>query len=528
MEQNGNSNVMLSMMTLVGQKHFQQKQPTIHVDWTKVKSVSKTTATLQVVSNPILNAENSPIAKKIFHNLRDLNADLVRYVPWYPYPHVAVAELDPPNMSTRATSWNFTLLKQQFYDTFEAVAYNPGKRQRVVINFSTQPTWMFNTSDWSYNDDPNLADWNYPKGNWVPQTTALVATYYGRLASWIIHGSFTDEFGTKVTGGPAYGDAVTHWEIFNEPDGEHSLTWPIYNQMYDAIVAEISRVAGPDHSITFLGMALKGHNEWDWWKGFLTLDHHTPEGAQAVQNGYASFHWYASVPYRPNIQAYGQAFHQIPTILKEVDQIIALRDELSPTTKLALNEAGVIPPSDNEKDAVPVPPIFYNAAAGVFTVLWAEVSARGVDLVGSSQLCGCPAIPEWNIPDRQYPGVSMTNWTTGDGNPRYWALKMILNTFGPGDKIIESTYYDHHDNDLFVQARLTAKDRKHSLIIVNKSFLTKIVVLPQDLLSLVHSFPVKVMVVDSTTHDRPWKEFHLDPAARSLVLLPFAVAVVVV
>jgi hypothetical protein len=29
--------------------------------------------------------------------LRDLNADFVRYVPWFPYPKLAVAELEAAN-----------------------------------------------------------------------------------------------------------------------------------------------------------------------------------------------------------------------------------------------------------------------------------------------------------------------------------------------------------------------------------------------------------------------------------------------
>jgi hypothetical protein len=28
--------------------------------------------------------------------------------------------------------------------------------------------------------------------------------------------------------------------------------------------------------------------------------------------------------------------------------------------------------------------------------------------------------------DAQYPSVSMINWTTGEGNARFWTLKLLL------------------------------------------------------------------------------------------------------
>src|SRR2546425_10827613 len=63
--------------------------------WDKVTGVSKTTATLQVVVNPPLR-RGSPIHDAAHKSLRDIQADYVRYVPWLPYPKLAVAELEPP------------------------------------------------------------------------------------------------------------------------------------------------------------------------------------------------------------------------------------------------------------------------------------------------------------------------------------------------------------------------------------------------------------------------------------------------
>jgi hypothetical protein len=46
-----------------------------------------------VVVNPPLR-RGSPIHAPAFRALRDLQADQVRFVPWLPYPRLAVAELE--------------------------------------------------------------------------------------------------------------------------------------------------------------------------------------------------------------------------------------------------------------------------------------------------------------------------------------------------------------------------------------------------------------------------------------------------
>src|SRR5580693_2654183 len=70
------------------------QQPKVDIDWDKTVIVSKSTPTLQVVTNPMLNP-GSPIHDGSFSALKALGADYVRYVPWLPYPKIAVAELEP-------------------------------------------------------------------------------------------------------------------------------------------------------------------------------------------------------------------------------------------------------------------------------------------------------------------------------------------------------------------------------------------------------------------------------------------------
>src|SRR5581483_12436184 len=84
-----------------------EKPATLEINWDKVVLTSKSTATLQVVTNPMLNP-GAPIHDGSIDALKQLGADYVRYVPWLPYPKIAVAELAPP--TSEKTSWDFTYI----------------------------------------------------------------------------------------------------------------------------------------------------------------------------------------------------------------------------------------------------------------------------------------------------------------------------------------------------------------------------------------------------------------------------------
>ena len=113
------------------------KKEQVDIDWTRVSMVSKSTATLQVVTNPMLNP-GSPIHDGSFSALKALGADYVRYVPWLPYPKIAVAELDPP--TKEKTSWDFTYIDPVTKDLLAAT-----EGHSTIMNFSTIPAWMFKT-----------------------------------------------------------------------------------------------------------------------------------------------------------------------------------------------------------------------------------------------------------------------------------------------------------------------------------------------------------------------------------------------
>ena len=127
---------------------------TVSVNWASEAGIgtSRTITTLQVVNNPVLDRYfnvngttfPNPIHEQVWGSLRNLSVaglQMARFVPWYPYPRKAVAELFAPQQG-KPLSWNFTLLLGQLTDFFEATADVAGAD--TVINFSTEPCWMFN------------------------------------------------------------------------------------------------------------------------------------------------------------------------------------------------------------------------------------------------------------------------------------------------------------------------------------------------------------------------------------------------
>src|SRR6201999_3812474 len=121
------------MLAFVGNLCVAQT-PQLDVNWGKVERISKSTPTLQVVGNPMLR-KTGAMHDGSFAALKDLGADYVRYVPWFPYPKLVVAELKPP--ADGKTYWDFKLPDSTMAALMEAT-----QGHSVVINFSTTPVWM--------------------------------------------------------------------------------------------------------------------------------------------------------------------------------------------------------------------------------------------------------------------------------------------------------------------------------------------------------------------------------------------------
>ncbi len=425
---------------------------TVSVTWSKVIGTSPTTPTLQVVVNPMLRP-GSPISHRAFQALHRLKANFVRFVPWLPYPQLAVAELQPP--ADGRTFWNFKLIDPMVRDFMRATAGHP-----VVMNFSTIPEWMFQTAKpvpWPAN--PDAVDWNYEQGTRLRVSLKTLADYYARLVSWYTRGGFRDEYGHWHKSGYHYHFAW--WEVLNEVDGEHHMNVQDYTRWYDAITAAIHKVSP---RTKFVGLALMAPStDMAWFRYFLNPRNHAP----GTPLDMISYHFYACPAATEKPAAWPHFFFsQATKFLDTVRKIQKIRQQLSPQTKTDLDEIGSILPDDTAPTLVrPIPNMYWNLSGAMYAYLFAHLARQGIQIAGESQMIGYPS---------QFPSVSMMNWTTGVPNARFRVLELLRDNFGPGDRII-ATHVS--TPGVFVQAFMTSAGRKR-ILLINKRNTTVQLILP--------------------------------------------------
>jgi hypothetical protein len=106
----------------------------------------------------------------------------------------------------------------------------------------------------------------------------------------------------------------------------------------------------------------------------------------------------------------------------------------------------------------------------------------------------------------------MMNWTNNKPNARFWVLKLIKDSFHPGDRLVETSI---SSADLAAQAFITPAGRR--LLLINKR--DRAIDLP-----LPNADQANAVTVDETTGDGPAR--NVKPADGKIKLEPFAVTVV--
>jgi len=472
----------------------------VNVNWGKTIIVSRSTSTLQVVTNPMLNP-GAPIHNGSFAALKALGADYVRFVPWLPYPRIAVAELEPPNPGK--TWWDFTHIDPVTKDFLAAT-----EGHSTIINFSTIPAWMFKTDQpVKYPNDPNQVFWDYTQGTELRDPSGKeLGDYFGRLVSWYTQGGFNDENGKRHESGYHY--TFPYWEVLNEVEEEHDTTPEDYTMRYDAMVEGIHKVS-PQTKFMGLALARAGLNP-KFYEYFLNPKNHKP----GIPLDFISYHFYAHPTLAQGLNEWQYTFFdQADGFLATSGFILMLRDRLSPETKTDADELGVILPTDYleiaASKALPdkIPHLYWNAASALYAYLFIGLSKQGVDVVGESQLVGYPS---------QYPSVSMIDYNNGNPNARYWVLKLIKDNFHPGDTLVATTNLRGAPPDITAQGFLTPAGKK--ILVVNKRNYEVTVKLPE---GFEHA---RLSTVDEQTGDSEPRVGTTDGA--ELKMAPFAVTVV--
>lgn len=477
---------LLAGLLLISATVSLQAQNKITIHWDQTVRQSKTTPTLQVVVNPLLE-RGSSIHDGTFKALKNLGADMVRFVPWFPYPHMAVAELKPPTATE--TFWDFSKIDPIMEDFMTAT-----EGHSVLLNFSTIPAWMFESDKpVAYPEDPNQVFWAYNPGFKFRDTTLKELTdYFVRLFQWYTKGGFTDELGKFHHSGHHY--KIPYWEVLNEPDLEHHFTPESYTRLYDAVVTALKPVS-PDTKFVGLGLAYETNPEW--FEYFLNPANHRSD----VQLEGISYHFYG-VPhgakrspddYRTNF------FDQANGFLNRVRYIENIRKRLAPHTFTTTDEIGNILGDQTGTD---IPAEYWNLSGAMYAYLFVELTKIGIDYVGESQLVGYPT---------QFPSVSMMNWKNGKPNARYWVLWLLKNNFGPKDALVAT---GGRTGGLFCQAFVTPKGKR--LLLINPGNTAVKVALP--------SGASKIARVNVASGDNPPTVSTLQGA--DVQLAPYEVSVV--
>jgi hypothetical protein len=429
-----------------------ERHPDLEVNWGKVVIVSRSTPTLQVVVNPQL-VRGAKLHDSSFKALHDLGADYVRYVPWLPYPRMAVAELEPPNDGK--TSWNFANIDPMLDDFMNAT-----KGHSVILNFSTIPAWMFKTEKpVQYPTDPLQVFWNYTQGTELRDPSMKeVADYYARLLSWYTKGGLKDEFGHWHESGHHY--KIAYWELLNEIEAEHHWAPEQYTKFYDVVSSAMLKV-DPELKFVALALADPSHNP-KMFEYFLNPANHS--GGAPLD--FISYHFYATPRKEEKEDSWQYTFfNQEEAFLNTVRSVEQIRKRLSPATKTDLDELGVILNDDDPGATRMIEPAgYWNMAAALYADLYIQAARMGIDIAGESQLVGYPS---------QYPSVSMMNYVTAKPSARFWVLKLLKDHFGPGDRLLETR---ETNGDLSAQAFETPQGK--SILVVNKRPAKDTLILP--------------------------------------------------
>lgn len=471
---------------------------TLVVKWDKTLGPLTTTPTLQIVVNPPLR-RGSAIHDEAYRAVKDLGADYVRYVPWLPYPKLAVAELEPP--TKEKTSWDFSLIDPMTEDVVNAT-----QGHSLMLNFSTIPAWLFRTpKPVTYPDNPDQPTWEYTEGTELRDPSLKeLGDYYARLVSWYVNGGFVDENGKRHDSGHHY--KVDYWEVLNEPDLEHQTTPEQYTERYDAIVSAVRRVAP---GIKFVGLSLAfPSNDPRYFEYFLDPKNHKA----GIPLDMISYHFYAvpTAEQTPEIQQY-TFFDQADRFITTVRYIEAIRKRLSPSTRTTVNEIGAISADDlkqGERGHVmkPILESYWHLAGANYAYVFGNLASLGIGVAGESQLVGYPT---------QFPSVSLLDWNTGRPNARFRVLELLKTNLTGGGNLVEGSITGPSSPDLYALP-FSTPNGKHKALVVNKR--------DRDISFSLDETASDIQCVDRRSKDGPPRKAVLD--AKSFALSGLAVCVV--
>lgn len=480
----------------------------VSANWQHVTRVSDTVPTTQILAHKF-TLRSSSLHDSEFRALKNLDTNDTRLQFWFSVTRQVVPELKSPTATQ--TFWDFHYMDQLMADYY---ANTKGKHH---LNIGTMPRWMFNVPPVHVPTDPGASFYQYTDGTrgglLKDPTGRQFAEYQARIYEWYTKGGFTDERGHYHHSGHHY--KIDYWDVLNEPDFENKLDVQQYTRIYDAVTAAIHKI---DPHVQFFGPEISGA-EISWAKYFLNPKNHAP-GSLPVEwftvHNYVNSDnnpssWHASYfTSQPSSATDGAAAEPFVNRLKAVMKI---RDELSPKTKVIVDEMGIfdlVKPGDDSCRSTATyatyNPLYWNANGANFAYNFITAENLGLRLISMSQMDGYPT---------QCPSISMFDYDTAEPNAHYWALKLVNSNFGPGDKLVRT---QSSSDDLAAQAAITRSGRK--LLLVN----TTDHPIEVDLAGAFRNSGLRLQTVDEKSGEEPPR---VEQASGTQVsIAPFAVVVV--
>ncbi|MBB4935536.1 hypothetical protein F4561_006430 [Lipingzhangella halophila] len=427
---------------------------TVTVDWETTRATSRTELTTHAWTAPPLR-RGTEIHDPVFAALRDLKTDYSRFLAWWAHPLLSVPELEPPDGGE--TSWDFTNLDMFVDDFLEATEGRP-----VVANIATIPTWMFDTPERvPYGEDPEEIQWNYEQGReFRDPSLTEVAEYFERIARWYLAGGFHDENGRWHGSGREH--RFAYWEVLCEPDFGHEIPPETYTKLYDEVVKRL-RTLDPDMRFIGLSLAMAKIDPQYFWHFLNPANHEDGIPLDAI-----SYHLYAwpdiinpmGPEGNPPFDHWpGILFAQADGFVSQVQLLESIKHHLSPNTETHINEIGTFAPDMMNADPR-VPADYWALSGAVVAYLWSQLTELGIDLVGIAEFMDYPGM---------IPSLTLVDWETGAPNARYWAAKLLIDNFRPGDTLVDTMVGHPEVPDGRVHARgFVSSDGRRTLLLVNK------------------------------------------------------------
>ena len=227
---------------------------TVTPNWSNRTFTSKTTPTLQMVLNPLVSRA-SPIHDELYRTLRAIRPRYARYQAWFPYPRMAVPEIDPPSGLSQcrnvAAGYNATLSCARgggVIDTVEFASFGlpTGACRSLVANASCSAPASLDAVTKLCVGQANCT---------VPADTALFGSPCpGHEADY--------RLAVQVTCDPPQNN--TYWDF----------------SYFDPVVVDFLDAVGPEPSLD-----LSTTPAWMWEQGTGPL-HHYPDNALQVDWNY--------------------------------------------------------------------------------------------------------------------------------------------------------------------------------------------------------------------------------------------------